>query len=661
MRSLLLTTALISAALLAGPAPAQELRPGADFDAYANADWYRATPMPEGEASLGTTALLRERAAGQVRELIAGAVRAPTSPAARRVGDLYASLTGTQAIEARGLEPLAADLAAIAAIRDRAGLSAYLGASLSLDDGTNSHTPGVLGVWFHQSPREARVVPHLMQGGLGIAADRYAIESPVGPAALYRTHIAAVLRLAGLEDASARADRVVALERALARTHAPADQASDPHATDNPWTRADLETRAPGMDWAAWLAAAGLERQPDFNVWHPSAVTGLAALVADQPVEAWRDYLTYHHLRRYEPALPVAFRQALAEHANGLLSSTLAFPPQRPAVALQAVETHLGQDLSRLWAADHFTPAHRAAAEDMVGHILTAWRARLTTAPFLSPKARATALEKLDTLEIGVGLPDRWRDTSDLVIRRDEAYANLRRAEASAMRRERAGLSQPVDMDDWGSLLPHRVGAILNFSPNTMQFTAGILQPPYFDAAGDAASNYGSAGAGLAHEVGHTFDPIGADYDPEGRLRRWWSEADRAAYDAALAPLHAQLADYCLKPDLCVTPDRVLSETAADLAGLNVAYDAYKLSLNGRPDTVIDGLTGDQRFFLAFARRWRRLQSEAGARRQFATDNHAPGPYRAAAVRNHDAWYAAFDIQPGDPLYLPPEQRVRIW
>ncbi|MBL0967598.1 MAG: M13 family metallopeptidase [Brevundimonas sp.] len=650
MRSLLLTTALISAALLAGPAPAQELRPGADFDAFANADWYRTTPMPEGEAALGTTALLRERAAGQVRELLAEAVRAPTSPAAQRVGDLYSSLTGTEAIEARGLEPLAADLAAIAAIRDRAGLSAYLGASLSLDDGTNSRTPGVLGVWFHQSPREARVVPHLMQGGLGLPADALRAELP---SAAYRARIAAVLTLAGLDRPQARADRVVALERALARTHAPAEQASDPHATDNPWTRADLAARAPGMDWSAWLTAAGLERQADFNVWHPSAVTGLAALVADQPVEAWRDYLTYHHLGRYAAALPVAFRQAFAGPDGA--------PPQRPAVALEVVETHLGQDLSRLWAADHFPPASKAAAEDLVTHILTAWRARLTAASFLSPEASATALAKLDTLKVDVGHPDRWLDTSDLVIRRDEAYANLRRAEVSALRRERARLDQPVDMDDWGSLLPHRVGAILNFSPNTMQFTAGILQPPYFDPAGDAASNYGSAGAGLAHEVGHTFDPIGADYDPEGRLVRWWSDADRAAYDAAVAPLHAQLAAYCLKPDLCVTPDRVLSETAADLAGLNVAYDAYKLSLNGRPDTVIDGLTGDQRFFLAFARRWRRLQTEAGARRQFATDNHAPGPYRAATVRNHDAWYAAFDIRPGDPLYLPPEQRVRIW
>ena len=660
MRDLLLST-VMAAALLAPPATGQEARPGADFDAYANADWYRATPMPDGEASLGTTALLRERAAGQLRELIAEAVRAPTSPAALRVGDLYASLTGTEAIEARGLEPLAADLAAIAAIRDRAALSAYLGAALSLDDGTNGQTPGVLGVWFHQSPREARVVPHLMQGGLGLPAERLAGEGPAAAATLYRTHIAAVLRLAGLDQPEARADRVVALERALSLTHAPADQASDPHATDNPWTRADLGTRAPGMDWDAWLTAAGLERQPDFNVWHPSAVTGLAALVADQPIEAWRDYLTYHHLRRYEPALPVAFRQAFADHRNGLLSSPLAFPPQRPVVALQMVEAHLGQDLSRLWAARHFPPEHRAEAERMVSHILTAWRARLTAAPFLGPEARAVALQKLDTLRIGVGHPDRWLDTPDLVIRRDEAYANLRRAEAHALARARARLDRPVDMDDWGALLPHRVGAILNFSPNTMQFTAGILQPPYFDPAGDAASNYGSAGAGLAHEVGHTFDPIGADYDQEGRLVRWWSEADRAAFDAALQPLRAQLAGYCLKPDLCVDPDRVLSETAADLAGLHVAWDAYKLSLNGRPDAVIDGLTGDQRFFLAFARRWRRLQTEAGARRQFATDNHAPGPYRAATVRNHDAWYAAFDIRPGDPLYLPPDQRVRIW
>lgn len=660
MRSLSLTTVL-TIVLLASPALAQELRPGADFDAWANADWYRTTTLPEGQLSYGTTPLLRERAAGQVRELIANAVRAPASPAALRVGDLYASFTATEAIEARGLEPLAADLAAIAAIDDRTSLSAWLGGALRLDDGTNSRTDGVFGVWFHQGFQQSRTVPHILQGGLALTPAEHAAEGPASPGALYRTHVADVLRLAGLDDADARAARVVALEAAIARTHAPDDHAADPHNTDNLWSRADLDARAPGMDWSAWLTAAGLQDQDAFNIWQPSAVTGTSALIASQPVEAWRDYLTYHLLRHYEPALPLAFRQAFAEQRNGPSSSTTAAPPQRPAVALQMVEAHLGQDLSRLWAADHFPPASKAAAEDMVAHILLAWRDRLTAAPFLSPEARAVALEKLDTLKVGVGYPDHWLDTSDLVIRRDEAWANLRRAEASAFRRERARLRQPVDMDDWGSLLPHRVGAILNFSPNTMQFTAGILQPPYFDPNGDAASNYGSAGAGLAHEVGHTFDPIGADYDAQGRLRRWWSAADRAAFDAALQPLKAQLAAYCARPDLCVNADLVLSETAADLAGLEVAYDAYKLSLDGRPDVVIDGLTGDQRFFLAFARRWRRLQGDEGARRQFATDNHAPGPWRAATVRNHDAWYDAFDVQPGDALYLPPDRRVSVW
>jgi len=247
------------------------------------------------------------------------------------------------------------------------------------------------------------------------------------------------------------------------------------------------------------------------------------------------------------------------------------------------------------------------------------------------------------------------------VVGGDDAYGNGGRAEAEAWRRERARLDRPVDPAEWESLPPQRPGVIIHFSPNTIQFAAAILQPPYFDAAGDAASNYGSAGAGMAHEIGHTFDELGSLYDAEGRLVRWWTDEDMARFRAASAPMEEQLAAYCLRPDLCVDAALVLRETNADLVGLQVAWDAYQRSLGGRPDEVIDGLTGDQRFFLAFARRWRRLQDEAGLRQQFATDNHAPGPYRAATVRNLEAWARAFSIPEDAPLFLAPEDRVRVW
>jgi predicted metalloendopeptidase len=270
-------------------------------------------------------------------------------------------------------------------------------------------------------------------------------------------------------------------------------------------------------------------------------------------------------------------------------------------------------------------------------------------------------LAKLATVKVGVGYPDAWRDASGLAVVRGDAFGNLARAEAFAYRREIAKLSRPVDPGEWSQLQAQAVGAVIYFSPNTLQFSAGILQPPYFDPAGDAAANYGSAGAGMAHEISHILDELGSLYDARGRLVRWWTPQDLARYRAATAPLASQMAAHCPQPDRCLKGEQVVGESSADLVGLMVAHDAYVASLGGRPDVVKDGLTGDQRFFLAFARRWRRLQTEAALSQQVAADPHAPGEYRADTVRNLEAWARAFDVKPGDRLYLAPDARVRIW
>ena len=270
-------------------------------------------------------------------------------------------------------------------------------------------------------------------------------------------------------------------------------------------------------------------------------------------------------------------------------------------------------------------------------------------------------MAKLAALRIGVGYPDKWIDYSTLDVVRGDAFGNMRRAEAFNRSRNLAKLKQPADPDEW-RIDPQIVGAIIMFTPNTEIFSAGILQPPYFDYQGDAASNYGSAGAGIAHEISHSFDELGNIYDAQGRLGNWWTAEDLANYHAAAAKLVAQFDGYCPLPDLCVNGKQVLSENIADLAGLLVAHDAYVLSLKGKPDVVIGGLTGEQRFFLAFARRWRKLQSdEAALRRQIETDHHSPGEYRSDTVRNVEAWYKAFDVTPSDKLYLKPEDRAVIW
>jgi predicted metalloendopeptidase len=443
-----------------------------------------------------------------------------------------------------------------------------------------------------------------------------------------------------------RAGRVLALETAIARSHATDADTADVFKTDNSWRRADFERKAPGLDWDAWFKAARLDAQPEVIVWQPSAVTGAAALVGDQPLAAWKDYLAFHLAQHFAPVLPAAFGAPAAD---------------RTQAAVAATNAALGDDVGRLYVARWFPPQAKAAAQAMADNLVAALKARVEQVSWLSPAVRQAALAKLATVKVGVGYPDAWRDASGLAVVRGDAFGNLARAEAFAYRREIAKLSRPVDPGEWSQLQAQAVGAVIYFSPNTLQFSAGILQPPYFDPAGDAAANYGSAGAGMAHEISHILDELGSLYDARGRLVRWWTPQDLARYRAATAPLASQMAAHCPQPGRCLKGEQVVGESSADLVGLMVAHDAYVASLGGRPEVVKDGLTGDQRFFLAFAQRWRRLQTEAALSQQVAADPHAPGEYRADTVRNLEAWARAFDVKPGDRLYLAPDARVRIW
>jgi len=654
-------TLIVAAPAGAGPAdldPAVDpsVRPGDDFYRFANNPWLKATALPDGQTSYGTSSMLVAENARRVRALIDAAAQAPNSALAQKIGDYYSSLLDTQTIEARGLTPLTADLAAIAAIADRHALAVRLGQTLTLDDGSDSHVDSLFGIWVHQGFHDPdHYVPHVVQGGLGMESgglydrDVYLDPAPNSPDAAardaYRAHIATVLKAAGFSDAETRAARVLALEIAIAQVHASAADTGDVFKTDTVWSPGDFAAKAPGLDWPAFFQAAGLDRQSIFVVWQPGAVTSSAALIASQPLDTWKDYLAFHLIAHYAQVLPSAIAPPVADRAQW---------------AVAATTDALGEGIGRLYVERWFPPSSKAAADDMVANIRTVFRAHIAAATWMSPATRAEALAKLETLKVGMGYPDVWTDYSALVVVRGDAFGNWRRAEAFAWRQSLAKLTRPVDPAEW-ALPPQTVGAILNLSPNSMQFAAGIEQPPYFDSSGDLAVNYGSAGAGLAHEVSHTFDEVGNIYDAHGNLVRWWTAEDGARYDALTAPLAKQLDADCPAPDLCVHSHQVLGESAADLIGLQVAYEAYHLALHGRPDTVIGGLSGDQRFFLAFARRWRRIQTTDALRRQIATDIHLPPEYRADAVRNIDAWYDAFAIKPGDRLYLKPEDRVKLW
>ena len=644
----------------------RSIKAGDDFYHYANGGWLKTVAISAGQTSYDTRSILVARTSQRVRDLIqdAAAAHSAKGSVTQKVGDYYSSFMDETGIEAKGMTPLADEMAAISAINSKKSLSAYLGTTLNSEvDGLTGNADHVLGVWVNQSfTHSQHYVFHLLQGGLGMPdRDDYLDPSPKMATlrTQYQSHIAAMLKLAVVDDSENRAAHVLALEIRIAQAHAPDSDAADVFKQNNPWKRADFAANAPGMDWDAYFKAAAVAEQPEFVVWQPSAVTGTSALVGSEPVDVWKDYLKFHLIDHYASVLPKAV--AAAHFAfYGTVLSGMQQTPDRNQDAIAATNAALGQAVGQLYTQRYFPPEAKARAQAMVADLIAAYRARIPNLTWMSSQTKEKALAKLATLRIGVGYPDTWIDYSTLDVIRGDAFGNMRRAEAFNRSYNLAKLKRPADPDEW-RIDPQIVGAIILFSPNTETFSAGILQPPYFDPQGDAASNYGSAGAGMAHEISHSFDELGNIYDAQGRLGKWWTEEDSARYHAAAAKLVEQFKAYCPLSDVCVNGEQVLTENIADLTGLLIAHDAYSLWLKGKPDVVINGLTGEQRFFLAFAQRWRRAQSEAALRRQVKSDTHAPGEYRSDTVRNVDAWYKAYDVTPANKLYLKPEDRIAIW
>lgn len=642
------------------------ISPGDDFYRYANGGWMNRVSIPAGQESFDTRAELKEKTSQQVRDLIhsAGAVQSSKGSITQRVGDYYLGFMDEDAIEARGMSPLAKELTAIAAIQDSSSLSAYLGGTLNSEiDGLTNNSDHIFGVWINQGFEDSEHnLPHLWQGGLGLPdRDNYLDQSPQMSElrAKYEVHIAAALKLLEVANSDTRAAHVLALETNIARAFAPDSDAADVFKQNNPWKRADFSAKAPGMDWDAYFKSAGLAAQSDFLVWQPSAITGVAALVAHQDVNVWKDYLRLHLLDQYAVVLPKAVR---AEHFAffGKVLAGATEAQDRETLAVAATNGALGQAVGQLYTQRYFTPAAKVKAEAMAEALVSAFRGRIANLSWMSPVTKEKALAKLAAFKIFIGYPNIWIDYSALDVVRGDAFGNMRRAETFNRSRTLAKLKRSVDPIDW-PLNPQTPGAVIMFSPNAEFFSAAILQPPYFNAEGDAASNYGSAGAGMAHEISHSFDELGNIYDAQGRLGAWWTDVDRNSYRALGAKLAVQLDSYRPLPDACVNGNRVLNESIADLAGLLVAHDAYVQSLKGKPDAVVGGLSGEQRFFLAFAQRWRKVQSEAALRKQIASDTHLPAEYRSDGVRNVATWYGAFDVPSGAKLYVRPEDRPKIW
>jgi predicted metalloendopeptidase len=644
----------------------RSIKPGDDFYRYANGTWLKTTTPPPGQTNYGTSVMLIATTGERVRTLIqeAATANAEKGSVPQKVGDYYASFVDETAIEAKGFSVVTNEMARISAITDRTSLSAYLGTTLNTEvDGLTANADHIFGVWVNQSFTDSRrCVFHMLQGGLGMP-DRDAYLDPSAKTATlraqYQSHIAAILKLAGIADWGAKAARILSLEIRIAQAHATDTEAADVFKQNNPWRRADFKLKAPGIDWDAYLQSAGVDDQPEFIVWQPSAVTGTSALIDSEPAEVWKDYLRFHLIEHYANVLPKAVStQDFAFYGKVLSGPTQA--PDRAGNAIAGTNAALPHAVGQLYTQRYFPPEAKTKAQAMVNDLIAAYRACIANLTWMSPETKKKALAKLEALTIGVGYPDKWIDYSALDVVRGDAFGNMRRAEAFNRASNLAKLKQSANPAEW-RIDPQSVGAVIVFSPNSEFFSAGILQPPYFNYQGDAASNYGSAGVGIAHEISHSFDELGNIYDDQGRLGNWWTAQDRANYHTAAAKLVPQFDGYCPYKDLCVNGKKVLGENIADIAGLQIAHDAYLLSLKGKPDVEIGGLTGEQRFFLAFAQRWRKIQTEAALRSQIASDTHPPGEYRSDTVRNVEAWYKAYDIMPSEKLYLKPADRVAIW
>jgi putative endopeptidase len=658
------------------------VKPGDDFFSYANGPWLSATEIPPGQGRWGARNQIAELAAQQLAQVIREASAAGAGSAGRKVADFHAAYLDEAGIEKKGLAPIAPLLKSVDRLRDKTALAQWLGGHLGADVdplGTgvydSSHLFGLaVSFGIHGEPNH---FAYLVQGGLGLGdrdayLDDSAAKQPLRTR--YRDHIERMLQQAGFDKAAPRAEAVLALEAAIARSHATAADSANERNADNHWRRGDFARQAPGMNWPVFFAAAGLSRQADIVAWQPGAIQGTAALVASQPLSVWKDYLRFHIVHRYADVLPRslaeparAFHASRASHAS---HAALAAAPvqatreQRAIDAVAATNQAMPDAVGRLYVQRFFPAATKARAQSILDDVVAAFSRRVAAVPWMTAATKSVAQAKLNGMYFGVGYPDEWQNKSPtdskLVIDAHDAVGNLQRVADWNYRHVLAKLGRPVDRHEW-SIAPQSPGAILNFQLNAYNFAAALLQSPKFDPTESDAANYGAIGAIFAHEVSHLVDTLGAEYDAQGATRAWWTADDKATYDALSQTLIDQFSAYRPFPDLAVDGKLTLTENIADLGGLAAAFDAYRQAVGSRAADK-EALRGqDQQFFIGFARSWRAKLSEEAMRAQIAGDGHAPESYRIATVRNLDAWYEAFDVQPGQRLYLAPEKRVRIW
>ncbi len=635
----------------------RSVRPGDDFFAYAEGTWLRDHPIPADKTGAGYNYELPDEIEGEVRTIVEQAEAHPATADDHKVGDYYAAWMDADGVEARSLAPLRPYLACIAAARTLGELEA-----LSVEPG---HA-GPIRIGISADPDDpTRYEVEASQRRLGLPVrDYYLLDGSkyVAIRRAYRDYLARMATLAGMPEPEAKADAALALETRISRDQWTPEQLRDPVKTHNPMTRTQLRALAPGLDWDAMLAGlevGGVER---VDVGATSAVAAAGRAFADTPLQAWKDYLALRFVSDHAQFLPRAF-----DEANfAFYGRTLRDQPEQRArwkrgVAL--LDGTLGEAVGQIYVRRYWTPDTQARAEELLGDMRAAYRDRIEHAAWMDEATRRAALAKLATFDPRIGRPAKWIDYSSLAVSRTDPLGNDVAADGFRWRLEVRRLPHPVDRGLWG-MTPQTVNAYYDPTLNQITVPAAILQPPFFDAYADPAVNYAETGATtIGHEMGHGYDDEGRQFDAQGRLKDWWSADTALKYKVKAERLAGQFDAYEPIPGVHIKGHLTLGENLADLGGLETAYLAYRryVSRHGKPP-VIGGLTGDQRFFIAFAQAWQGKVRDGAARAQLLSDPHSPDKYRVdGIVRNFDPWYAAFGIKAGDRLYLPPDQRVHIW
>ena len=628
------------------------VKPGDDFYLHANGGWARTTPIPADKSNYGAFNVLDDLS----RERTKGILDAARSDPGSKIGAAYASYLDAATVEAKGLSPIRPWLAKIKAVKDKPAY-AKLAAQAA-----RAGISGPFSFYVGQDDKDPEsYILNLRQSGLGLPDRDFYLQPDEKMAAIrtaYVAHLEQMLTLAGEPDAKARAAALMALETEIARVHWTQVDSRDADKTYNKMTLAQLQTAAPGFDFTGYFAANSL-KPATLLVAQPSAITGEAALIAKAPVGVLKDALLLRSLHAYATYLP----DSIADADFAFYGTTLSGTPQREERWKRAVDFlkgSMGDEVGKAYVAQYFPPETKAAMDQLVRNVIAAMGRRIDGLTWMSDAAKARAHKKLAAFTPKIGYPDKWRDYSGLTVRADDLFGNAQRANAHEFDYQMGKLGKPIYRWEW-QMTPMEINAYADFGMVEIVFPAAILQPPFFDPHADPAVNYGGIGAVIGHELSHHFDDQGAKYDETGKLNQWWSDQDVASFKALTDRLVKQYDAYEPFPGAHVKGAFTLGENIGDLAGVAVALDAYHASLGGKSAPVIDGTTGDQRFFLGWAQVWRRNYREPNLRQRLITDPHSPAQYRADTVRNFDAWYTAFKPESNGKIYLAPQDRVKIW